>query len=70
MNELETVDIAISNMVVHNSGEDFVDAQKVLSTQRRLEVLDSSIEGIENGLEGLFRVLIHIRVSLLNILSC
>ncbi|XP_048431660.1 uncharacterized protein LOC103942514 [Pyrus x bretschneideri] len=70
MNELEKVDISVSNMVVHNSGEDFVDAQKVQFVQRKLEVLDSSIEGIENGLEGLFKVLIHIRVSLLNILSC
>ncbi|CAN6680560.1 unnamed protein product [Malus baccata var. baccata] len=51
MNELENVDIAISNMLVNNSGEGFEDDQKTQSAQRRLEVLDSSIEGIENGLE-------------------
>ncbi|PRQ47271.1 hypothetical protein RchiOBHm_Chr2g0097881 [Rosa chinensis] len=68
MNEMESVDIAISNLFADNASED-VEAQKIESAQRKLELLDESIEGLENGLEGLFRLLIHTRVSLLNVLS-
>lgn len=68
MNELENVDIAIGNMLVNQASED-IEAEKIQSAQRRLEVLDSSMEGLENGLEGLFRLLIRTRVSLLNIFS-
>ncbi|KAH0973173.1 hypothetical protein GBA52_025329 [Prunus armeniaca] len=68
MNELENVDIAIGNMLVNQASEE-IEAEKIQSAQRRLEVLDSSMEGLENGLEGLFRLLIRTRVSLLNIFS-
>ncbi|KAM7520014.1 hypothetical protein LguiB_018976 [Lonicera macranthoides] len=36
---------------------------------KNLEVLESSIEGIENGLEGVFRRLVRTRASLLNTIS-
>ncbi|XP_004289052.1 PREDICTED: uncharacterized protein LOC101310938 [Fragaria vesca subsp. vesca] len=68
MNEMESVDIAISNLFVDNASED-VEAEKIESAQRKLEILDESIEGLEDGLDGLFRLLIHTRVSFLNILS-
>ncbi|XP_050377274.1 uncharacterized protein LOC126794567 [Argentina anserina] len=68
MNGMECVDIAISNLFVDNASED-VEPEKIESAQRKLEILDESIEGLEDGLDGLFRLLIHTRVSFLNILS-
>ena len=68
MNELERVEVALSNLLVQNPGKDS-EAEKIQSTQNRLEDLEKSIEGIENGLGCLFRRLIQTRVSLLNILS-
>lgn len=68
VNELESVDIALSSLSLQNSSEDGED-QKYDSAQRRLEALEVGIEGLENGLECLFRLLIHNRVALLNILS-
>ncbi|KAL6226940.1 hypothetical protein ACLB2K_000899 [Fragaria x ananassa] len=51
MNEMESVDIAISNLFVDNASED-VEAEKIESAQRKLEILDESIEGLEDGLDG------------------
>ncbi|KAH7519845.1 hypothetical protein FEM48_Zijuj08G0080500 [Ziziphus jujuba var. spinosa] len=68
MNELESVDVALSNLSLQNSSEDGQD-EKFESAQKKLEALDFGIEGLENGLESLFRLLIHNRVALLNILS-
>ncbi|EEF40665.1 uncharacterized protein LOC8268733 [Ricinus communis] len=69
MNELENVDVALTNLLVPNSGNVLDQEEKVQSAQRMLEVLDISIEELENELECLFRHLIHTRVSLLNIVS-
>ena len=68
INELESVDIAVSNLLVQNPSKD-PEAEKIQSAHKRLEALDMSIEGLENGLGCLFRRLIQTRVSLLNILS-
>ncbi|KAG5245463.1 AP2/B3 transcriptional factor family protein [Salix suchowensis] len=68
LNELESVDAALANLVVPSSGKDF-EAREIHSVQKRLEILHASIEEVENELDSLFRHFIHARVSLLNILS-
>ncbi|KAK9265529.1 hypothetical protein L1049_001774 [Liquidambar formosana] len=68
MNEVGSVDFALSSLLMQNSGK-FFEAEKIQSAHERLEALNCSIDSLENGLECLFRHLIHTRVSLLNILS-
>ncbi|KAG2694995.1 hypothetical protein I3760_08G170300 [Carya illinoinensis] len=68
MNELERVDTAVGNLLMHNSSQD-MEAQKIQSAQIRLGALDVSMEGLEKGLECLFRRLIQARVLILNIIS-
>ncbi|PON82699.1 hypothetical protein TorRG33x02_214750 [Trema orientale] len=68
LNELERVDVAVSDLLMGNLGED-VEDEKIQSAQKKLEALEVVIEGLENGLEGLFRVFLHNRVCLLNVLS-
>ncbi|KAK6258116.1 hypothetical protein SCA6_012590 [Theobroma cacao] len=68
MNELERVDAAVSNLLLQSSRDDF-EEEKIQSAKVKLESLDAIFEGFEDGLECLFRSLIHTRVSLLNILS-
>ncbi|XP_018855137.1 uncharacterized protein LOC109017294 [Juglans regia] len=67
-NELERVDTAVGNLLMHNSSED-TEAQRIQSAQIRLGALDVSMEGLEKGLECLFRRLIQARVLILNIIS-
>ncbi|XP_015889573.3 uncharacterized protein LOC107424319 [Ziziphus jujuba] len=45
------------------------DAEKIEIALKRLEALEMSINGLENGLESVFRRLIKTRTSLLNIIS-
>ncbi|KAK8607414.1 hypothetical protein V6N13_053151 [Hibiscus sabdariffa] len=65
MNELDRVDAAVSNLLLQGSEEE----QKLLSALLNLESLDAVFESFEEGLECLFRSLLHARVSFLNILS-
>lgn len=70
MNELENLDAALDGLQLRSSSTDAEAKEKIQSVVReRLMGLDSSIERIERGTEGLFRELIHTRVSLLNIIS-
>ncbi|CAI9111024.1 OLC1v1011157C1 [Oldenlandia corymbosa var. corymbosa] len=64
-NEVENVDSAVES-ICKNDQEN----EKIQLVQNRLEILETGIDGVENGLEGLFRCLIRSRTSLLNIFSC
>jgi len=64
INELQWVEATLSTLLSESTiGEKFQAAHE------RLEALENAIESIENGLENLFRHLIKIRSSLLNIIS-
>ncbi|KAK0605820.1 hypothetical protein LWI29_031039 [Acer saccharum] len=77
-NEFESVDIALSEVLLHQQSskvdqlekvDDHHDDEKIESANVKLEALDCVIGGFEDALESLFRRLIHARVSLLNIIS-
>ncbi|XP_041020553.1 uncharacterized protein LOC121262225 [Juglans microcarpa x Juglans regia] len=58
-NELERVDTAVGNLLMHNSSQD-MEAQKIQSAQIRLGALDVSMEGLEkadpSGIKRMFHV--------------
>ncbi|KAJ1403881.1 hypothetical protein SESBI_27005 [Sesbania bispinosa] len=68
INELEKVDLALCRMVMVNPSKDF-EAEKIQSAHKELEAVVVVMEGLENGLDCLFKHLINTRVSFLNILS-
>lgn len=69
-NELENLDMAMEEIQLGSLNKDGETKEKIQSIVReKLLGLDSNIERIEHGTEGLFRELIHTRVSLLNIIS-
>ncbi|KAI9165735.1 hypothetical protein LWI28_019550 [Acer negundo] len=78
-NEFESVDIALSEVLLHQQSskvdqleevdDDDDNDEKIESANVKLEALDCVIGGFEDALESLFRRLIHARVSLLNIIS-
>ncbi|XP_031276061.1 uncharacterized protein LOC116134507 [Pistacia vera] len=59
VNELESVDSALCGR----------DIEKMQNMHERLKAAEASIEGLEKGLESMFRCLIRSRTSLLNIIS-
>ncbi|CAI9261424.1 unnamed protein product [Lactuca saligna] len=69
LNEVETIELTL--MLLHknvrNGETKDIDVEMTL---RRLQILDVGLEGLKDGLDHLFRRLIHSRVSLLNILVC
>ncbi|KAK7406888.1 hypothetical protein VNO78_08523 [Psophocarpus tetragonolobus] len=68
VNELEKVDLALWRMVMDNPAKDF-ETENIQSAHKELEAVVVVIEGLENGLDCLFKHLINTRVSFLNIVS-
>ncbi|KAF8406688.1 hypothetical protein HHK36_008779 [Tetracentron sinense] len=66
--EMEKVDVALCSLVGHKSHKG-TEVFKIQNVQKRLEALELSINGLEDGIESIFRHLIKTRVSLLNILN-
>ncbi|KAG5530100.1 hypothetical protein RHGRI_030461 [Rhododendron griersonianum] len=68
VNEFGSVDVALQSMhgCIRNDDIPNIDVQ---ITRRRLEALGNSMEGLESGLDCLYRKLIRSRVSLLNVLA-
>ncbi|XP_059670786.1 uncharacterized protein LOC132316299 [Cornus florida] len=66
INELKSVDVALQTLRGSKSSEG---DDNIQIAQSSLEALGARIEGVENGLEGMFRRLIKTRASLLNIVS-
>ncbi|WOH12369.1 hypothetical protein DCAR_0831872 [Daucus carota subsp. sativus] len=62
MNEMEKVDAELSSITSGSTKESGL-------LKQRLEALEAGVEGIENELECMFRHIVRIRTSLLNIVS-
>ncbi|KAK9012327.1 hypothetical protein V6N11_040385 [Hibiscus sabdariffa] len=63
MNELDRVDVTISNLLLQGSKEES-EEKKIQSALLNLESLDAVFESFEDGLECLFRSLLHTRTLL------
>lgn len=71
VNEMESVDIALHSLLSHKRGNGVDDNNKVevQMAQMRLRTLAASFEGIEGGLDCMFRCLVKHRVCFLNMLA-
>ncbi|WVZ10982.1 hypothetical protein V8G54_015512 [Vigna mungo] len=68
VNELEKVDLALCRMLMDNPTKDF-EVENIQFAHEELEAVLLVIEGLENGLDCLFKHLINTRVSFLNLVS-
>lgn len=71
INELEKVDYALNGLIMSNNQrqDEEEGCEKIQVANGKLEDLVEGIEGVESGLERLFKHLINNRVSFLNIVS-
>eukprot|EP00268_Persea_americana_P009550 TRINITY_DN13822_c0_g1_i3.p1 TRINITY_DN13822_c0_g1~~TRINITY_DN13822_c0_g1_i3.p1 ORF type:complete len:294 (+),score=57.58 TRINITY_DN13822_c0_g1_i3:154-1035(+) len=69
MNEFENVDVNLSALSQHMLDKN-AEVERMQVAQKHLGALELGVVQVEAGLECLFRRLIQIRVSFLNILSC
>ncbi|KAJ8647154.1 hypothetical protein MRB53_000177 [Persea americana] len=69
MNEFENADVALSALSQHMLDKN-AEVERIQTAQNHLGALELGVVDVEARLECVFRRLIQIRVSLLNILSC
>ncbi|KAL5754346.1 hypothetical protein ACOSP7_022566 [Xanthoceras sorbifolium] len=76
INQVESVDFAVHSLLgssrsssTTSSSSNNDKASEVNMTQKMLQGLSVSIEGLETGLDSMFKCLVHNRVSFLNILA-
>lgn len=69
MNEFENVDVTLSALSQHMLDKN-AEVDRMQVAQKHLEALEHGVVEVGARLECLFRRLIQIRVSFLNILSC
>ncbi|XP_068344016.1 uncharacterized protein [Pyrus communis] len=68
--ELDVVDAAVYSLCKSSSTPtEGANVEKIQNAHKKLEALEVTVEGLENGLDSVFRRLIKTRVFLLNIIS-
>ncbi|KAL8524288.1 hypothetical protein ACS0TY_014022 [Phlomoides rotata] len=65
VSEVESVELGLMSLQKTRS----IEGIRVVEVQKKLQNLEAIVDGFDGGLERLFRQLLHIRVSLLNILT-
>ncbi|KAK3018076.1 hypothetical protein RJ639_005201 [Escallonia herrerae] len=65
VHEFESADAVLSSLCSYGSSE----VEKMLIAQSKLEVLEAGIDGFQNHLRSIFRRLVKVRASLLNVIS-